>query len=148
MEDNKCIERERTAMKRIIAFRLPFIYKRIGLAMVVIGFLVLLLKFFNIEEIETTRAIGRLLMVVGLLLISLASDKQEDELTVQLRSQSYTIAFIVGVIYAIIMPFVEFGVSNVIHSGDEGFKNLGDFQILFFMLIVQLMYYHVLKRYR
>ena len=46
------------------------------------------------------------------------------------------------------MPYVEFGVSNAVHSGGESFKDLGDFQVLLFMLIIQLMFYHNLKRYR
>jgi hypothetical protein len=69
-------------------------------------------------------------------------------MTISLRVQSYAIAFVVGVIYALVMPYVEFGVSNVVHSGGEVYKDLGDFQVLLFMLMIQLMFYHVLKRHR
>ena len=48
-------------------------------------------------------------------------------MTIGLRAQSYAIAFIIGVLYTIIMPYVEFGVSKVLHSGGEAFKDLGDF---------------------
>ena len=83
-----------------------------------------------------------------MLLMSVSKDKIEDEMTVSLRAQSYTVAFIVGVVYALVMPYVEFGVSNVVHSGGEVYKDLGDFQVLLFMLMIQLMFYHTLKRYR
>jgi hypothetical protein len=88
------------------------------------------------------------IMLIGMLVMSLSKDKIEDEMTITLRAQSYAIAFIVGVLYALIMPYVEFGVSNAVHSGGEAFKDLGDFQILLFMLMIQLMFYHNLKRYR
>lgn len=87
-------------------------------------------------------------MLIGMLIISLSKDKIEDEMTISLRAQSYAIAFIVGVLYALVMPYVEFGVSNVVHSGGEAYKELGDFQVLLFMLMIQLMFYHTLKRYR
>ena len=83
-----------------------------------------------------------------MLVMSVSKDKIEDEMTISLRAQSYAIAFIVGVVYALIMPYVEFGVSNVVNSGGEVYKDLGDFQVLLFMLMIQLMFYHTLKRYR
>ena len=87
-------------------------------------------------------------VLIGMLILSLSKDKIEDEMTISLRAQSYAIAFVIGVLYALIMPYVEFGVSNAVHSGGESFKDLGDFQVLLFMLIIQLMFYHNLKRYR
>jgi hypothetical protein len=78
----------------------------------------------------------------------LTKDKEEDEMTTQLRMQSYAWAFITGVIYALVMPYVEFGVGSILNEGEETIGTLGDFRILVFMLLVQLMSYHVLKRYR
>jgi hypothetical protein len=43
---------------------------------------------------------------------------------------------------------VEFGVGSILNEGEETIGTLGDFRILVFMLLVQLMSYHVLKRYR
>jgi hypothetical protein len=80
--------------------------------------------------------------------MSVSKDKVEDEMTIRLRAQSYAIAFVIGVIYALVMPYIEFGVSNVVHCGGEAFKDLGDFEVLLFMLMIQLMIYHNLKRYR
>jgi hypothetical protein len=87
-------------------------------------------------------------LLVGMLIMSISKDKIEDEMTIQLRVQSYMIAFICGVVYALVMPYVEFGVSNIVNSGGEAYKDLGDFQVLLFMLMIQLMFYHNLKRYR
>jgi hypothetical protein len=85
-------------------------------------------------------------MLVGLLIMSISKDKIEDEMATYLRTQSFVIAFVLSVIYALIMPYLEFGISNLIHKGGESYKDLGDFQVLLFMLMIQLMSYQVLKR--
>ena len=36
----------------------------------------------------------------------------------------------------------------MVHSGGESYKDLGDFQVLSFMFLVQLGFYYTLKRYR
>ncbi|MFT4782070.1 MAG: hypothetical protein ACI9SD_001761, partial [Pseudohongiellaceae bacterium] len=87
-------------------------------------------------------------LLIGMLLMSTAKDKDEDEMVVKLRMQSYTYAFVAGVVYALIMPFVDYGVSNAVNSGGEEFHDIGDFQVLLFMLMIQLLCFHTLKRMR
>ena len=116
--------------------------------MVLSFFSIIVLKAQFPEHVELMRNIGRKVFVVGLLFISLARDKEEDEMTNTLKLQSYTIAFILGTVYATLMPYVEYGVSNMVHSGGESYKDLGDFQVLSFMFLVQLGFYCTLKRYR
>ena len=99
-------------------------------------------------DTEWLKVLCQKTLLIGMLLMSISKDKVEDEMTMTLRSQSYAIAFVIGVAYALIMPYVEFGVSNVVNSGGEVLKDLGDFQVLLFMLMIQLMFYHNLKRYR
>ena len=94
---------------------------------------------------DLLRSIGRTIFIIGLLCISLSRDKEEDEMTIALRAQSYAIAFIVGVLYAVIMPYVEFGVSNIVADEAQAYKELGDFQLLSFMFLVQLGFYYTLK---
>jgi len=48
----------------------------------------------------------------------------------------------------LVMPYVDYGVSNVVKPNGESFKDLSIFQLLIFMLMIQLMCYHTLKRYR
>lgn len=139
---------ERKRMHSILNFRLSHVFKYIGAFLVLSFFSIIIFKSQFPEHIEVVRSIGRKVFVIGLLFISLARDKEEDEMTNALKLQSYTIAFILGVIYAIVMPYVEYGVSNVVHSGGETFKDLGDFQVLSFMFLVQLGFYYTLKRYR
>ena len=149
MDKQRFIDCERKRLNRIVNFRLSHKFMVIGIAIAGLSFVLLLVRRYGMEgDTEWFRAILRKTLVVGLLIMSLSKDKQEDEMTMMLRSQSYAIAFVIGVIYALVMPYVDFGVGNVLKPEGEVFKDLGVFQTLLFMLLIQLMFYHYLKRFR
>ena len=149
MSSGKIIECERNRLEKITNFRLPHYFYIIGLIVAGLGIVMMFIRAFAMEgETEWLKLLLQKVLLVGMLLMSVSRDKQEDELTIKLRMQSYAWAFIVGVVYALVMPYVEFGVDSALNSGTEEFKNLGDFQVLLFMLMIQLMCYHTLKRYR
>jgi len=149
MNTKKFTECERNRFYKIINFRLPHSFMTIGIAVAVISILVMFGRAFLMEgDTEWLKELTKKGLLVGMLLMSISKDKEEDEMTITLRSQSYAIAFVIGVIYALVMPYVEFGVSNVLKPEGEVLKDLGDFQVLTFMLMIQLMFYHVLKRSR
>ena len=149
MELKKYANCERRGLNKLINFRLPQYFYTVGMGIVGLSIVLMFVRAFAMDgDTEWLKLILQRTLVVGLLLMSVARDKEEDELVVKLRAQSYTYAFIVGVFYALIMPYVEFGVSNVVHSGGEAFKDLGDFQVLLFVLMVQLLCFHTLKRIR
>ena len=149
MNKESFINCERKRFGTLLNFRLPHKFMAIGIAISVVSIVVMFVRGFVLEgDTEWLKLLLQKTLLIGMLIMSISKDKIEDEMTIQLRSQSYMIAFIVGVIYALIMPYVEFGVSNVVHDGGEVYKDLGDFQVLLFMLMIQLMFYHYLKRYR
>ncbi len=149
MNSESFAERERRGLNKLINFRLPRYFYHIGLILAAGAIIMMFIRAFAMEgEHETLKDVLRKLLLIGMLLMSVARDKEEDELTIKLRMQSYTYAFITGVIYALIMPYVDYGVSNVLKPEGEALKDLGDFQVLLFMLLVQLMCYHALKRFR
>jgi hypothetical protein len=149
MNTEKIMNSERKQFQKLINFRLSQRFMSIGIAFVLLAIVMMFVRAFAMEgDTQWLKLILQKIMLIGMLVMSLSKDKIEDEMTITLRAQSYAIAFIVGVLYALIMPYVEFGVSNAVHSGGEAFKDLGDFQILLFMLMIQLMFYHNLKRYR
>lgn len=148
MKTEQILDCEHNRLNKISSFRLPYSVKKIGIAVFILSFIALMSKIFISGDAEMISEISKKGLLIGMLLISISKDKIEDELTVKLRAQSYTIAFIVGVIYALAMPYVEYGVSNIVHSGGEKFKDLGDFQVLLFMLMIQLMFYYTLKKAR
>lgn len=149
MNAKHIIECERKGLERIINFRLAHKFMAVGIAVVALSIITMFVRSFLMEgDTEWLKLLAQQGLLVGMLLMSVSRDKIEDEMTMTLRAQSYAIAFVIGVVYALVMPYVEYGVSNVVNSGGEAFKNLGDFQVLLFMLMIQLMFYHVLKRYR
>jgi hypothetical protein len=142
-------ECERSRLSKLINFRLPQYFYPLGMAIAGLSIVMMFLRAFAMDgDTEWLKLTLQKTLLVGLLLMSVARDKEEDELVVKLRSQSYTYAFIVGVFYALIMPYVEFGVSNALKPEGEAFHDVGDFQLLLFMLMVQLLCFHTLKRYR
>ena len=149
MNTKEIINCEQRKFQKLIKFRLPHRFMSIGIAVVLLAIALMFVRAFAIDgETEWLKQLLQKTLLVGMLIMSLSKDKIEDEMTLSLRAQSYAVAFVVGVIYALIMPYVEFGVSNAVHSGGEAFKDLGDFQVLLFMLMIQLMFYHNLKRFR
>ena len=149
MNTKEIINCEQRKFQKLIKFRLPHRFMSIGIAVVLLAIALMFVRAFAIDgETEWLKQLLQKTLLVGMLIMSLSKDKIEDEMTLSLRAQSYAVAFVVGVIYALIMPYVEFGVSNAVHSGCEAFKDLGDFQVLLFMLMIQLMFYHNLKRFR
>jgi len=149
MNTEKLIDCERNRLLKITKFRLPHRFMIIGIVVTLISIIMMFVRASVIDgDTEWLKLLLQKTLLIGMLLMSVSKDKIEDEMTISLRAQSYAIAFIVGVVYALVMPYVEFGVSNVVHSGGEVYKDLGDFQVLLFMLMIQLMFYHTLKRYR
>ncbi|WP_299123650.1 hypothetical protein [uncultured Winogradskyella sp.] len=148
MDKKSYIDCERNRIQKILDFRLPTSFKWLGMVLLVSAFMLFFIRKQFPEYTELIRSIGRTIFIIGLLCISLARDKEEDEMTISLRAQSYAIAFIVGVLYAIVMPYVEFGVSNIVADETQAYKELGDFQLLSFMFLIQIGFYQTLKRYR
>ena len=149
MEKEKFIECERKNLQWLINFRLPSYFYKIGLLVIGVSIIIMFVRAFAMEgDTQWLKLLLQKTMVVGMLLMSVARDKDEDEMVVKLRMQSYTYAFVAGVLYAIVMPFVEYGVSNALKPEGEAFHDIGDFQLLIFILMVQLLCFHTLKRMR
>lgn len=149
MEKEKFIECERKGLQKLINFRLPYYFYKIGMAIIGVAIVMMFVRAFALQgDQEILKEALRRLLLVGMLLMSVAKDKDEDEMLIKLRMQSYTYAFVAGVLYALIMPFVEYGVSNAFKPEGEAFHDIGDFQLLIFMLLVQLLCFHTLKRMR
>nr|WP_321247421.1 hypothetical protein [uncultured Psychroserpens sp.] len=149
MEKEKFIECERKNLQWLINFRLPSYFYKIGMLVIGVSTITMFVRAFAMEgDTQWLKLLLQKTMVVGMLLMSVARDKEEDEMVVKLRMQSYTYAFVAGVMYALVMPFVEYGVSNALKPEGEAFHDIGDFQLLIFILMVQLLCFHTLKRMR
>jgi hypothetical protein len=149
MNTEKIMDCERKRFHKFINFRLPNSFMKVGVILGILSILMMFVRAFALEgDTEWLKLLLQKTLLIGMLIMSISADKEEDEMTISLRSQSYAIAFVIGVIYALVMPYVEYGVDHALDTNPSALKNLGDFQVLLFMLMIQLLFYHNLKRFR
>jgi hypothetical protein len=137
-------ERERSHLEKMNKFQLGNKFKKIGY-IIALGTFVLMIIRKYIDNTEAIRPVLHGVLLIGLLLVSLSKDKLEDEFIDSLRSQSYRIAFILVIIYSLLQPVINYLVGLAFNQNEE-IKTFGFFQILFFMLIVQLTVFWQLKK--
>tara|TARA_R110001606_G_scaffold8303_2_gene36407 strand:+ start:42890 stop:43333 length:444 start_codon:yes stop_codon:yes gene_type:complete len=144
MERESICERERSQLEKLNKFQLGNQYKKVGYIVAIGTFIVMIArKYF--EDSEWMRPILHGILLIGLLVISLSKEKLEDEFIDSLRAQSYRLAFIMAIVYSLIQPLINFGVAFLLNQNEE-MKSFNYFQVLFFMLIVQLLFFWKLKR--
>ena len=147
MNLKKINECERSRLERWSQFQLSHKWKRIGIVVCLVAFGILTgLKFME-GEFLVHRFVLRRALLIGLLIISLSKDRIEDEMIVSIRAKSFTLAFVLAVLYALIQPLVNALVFYVMDSKDIS-NSFSYFQVLAFMLLIQIMFFEVLKRNR
>lgn len=138
-------ERERSSLEKVNKFLLPNRFKIIGLYVAFGVFGLMILKKF-IDEPEWVKPLLRKGLLLGMLLISISKDKIEDEFIETLRSQSYRLAFILAVIYSLVQPIINYLVGMLIDK-NKTFNEFSYFEVLFFMLFVQILFFWQFKRF-
>ena len=144
MSRESICERERSHLEKMNKFQLGNHFKKIGY-IIAIGTFVFMIGRKYIENSEWIRPILHGVLLIGMLIISLSKEKLEDEYIDSLRSQSYRLAFLLAIVYSLVQPLVNYGVA-VLLSQDDKLEGFSYFQVLFFMLLVQLMFFWQLKR--
>lgn len=144
---DKILKCENTAMERLLSFRLPTNYKMIGL----ISFLALLILLFVLPDEGNTadilKAFTKKLMLLSLLAISLAKEKVEDERITSLRAKDFQVSFIWAIVYAALQPLATLLVSQFVEvEGLSEMIKMNSFQILFFMLLIQIGIFQLMKK--
>jgi hypothetical protein len=140
-------ESEERQLQKIVNFGLPNYFKKIGIAVAVIPFVtIIVLKIADLELSETIKFISKRILLVGLLIIALSREKIEDEMIHSLRVKAFTGAFIGGVVYTLIFPVIVYIAKLVFGKEGKLLTDVGDFQILWFMLFMYLVFFHMIKR--
>lgn len=145
MSIRKIIEWDKRNLDRLRRFQLPNKYKRIGLWIAFLSFggmLVIKLGDFGFDWVKH---LLKNVLLVGLLMISTAREKVEDEMIASVRMQSYAMSFVIGVVYAIIQPYVNYGVDLLLGASDASL-DMGYIQVMTFMLIVQILFFYVMLK--
>ena len=145
MSKSTICERERKQLQKMNKFQLHYKFKKIGYFLSLLAFALMIVKKF-IDEPTWVKPVLSGILLIGMLIISLAKEKLEDEYIDSLRSQSYRIAFILVIVYSLVQPLVNFGV-GLLFDESEKLQGFDYFQVLFYMLVVQLMVFWQLKRF-
>jgi len=139
------LECERKSLEKMKKYQLPNQFKKIGFSVLIISFVSLFINKFSISNSEFT-LIAKYGILVGLLVVSISKEKIEDELVNNLRMQSYTFAFIIGVVITLANPFFSYIVDFFIKAKESSTNDVGDWQILWLLLSIQVFYFEFLKR--
>jgi len=153
MNIKKIQECERRRIERWASFQLEHNWKKRGIIFSAVLILALvIIKFLESEshpgilsEYLAHKYILKKLLLIGLLVISLSKEKVEDEMLISLRAKSFTLAFIIAVLYAVIQPFVN-SVFFYLFDKNHLSPDFSLFQVLSFMLILQLLFFEFLKK--
>ncbi len=151
MNKQELLECERRRMDRITKFiYFPNYFKTIGLVVTILAFISKIVLSYYKEGNETIAFISanlvENLILIAMLVIILSREKIEDELVEKIRGQAFMFAFITGVLFTIFQPWITYFVGLIIRAGTHSFERLDDFVILWFMLVVYLAYFHLLRK--
>jgi hypothetical protein len=139
-----CEEEKRRIDK--MHLQLPNIYKKVGIIVFSASMIILISTKFIDGETETFKMILRQLIIASMLVMAISKEKIEDEMILKIRHRAFTIAFIWAVIYALVQPYINYAVAMLLSSEKAVYKDFGAFIVLWFMLAIYLLYFHVMKR--
>lgn len=132
--------------KELNLVQLPATFKRPALVLSFLLFAAFFMVRWMTEGTSIASEISSKLLLISLLVVSISKEYQEDERIQSIRAHSYSLAFVFGVLYAIVQPYINFGVEAILHPEGAIYEELPLFVILWFMLVVQIAYFHMLKK--
>lgn len=139
-------ECDRRRAQKLLNFKLPNSYKKIGWICFAISFGgIFLTKFFD-GDVEVLKEVLKKTSLVFLFVVVLSREKIEDERIQNFRAQSFSFAFLAGVLYILLQPLFNWLVFAIVKPEKAVFEDLGDFQVLWFMLFIYLMFFNISKR--
>ena len=146
MSKSSFCESERNKIEKMNKFQLSNKFKRVGYYIAITAFAFMIIRKIADVDIFWVKQISKHLLLLGMLIISISKDNTEDEFIENLRSQSYRLAFILTVLYALIQPFIEYFVDFLLNDNPKDFGSFSYFQVLTFMLVIQIAFFEQLKR--
>jgi|GEM_PF-424153 len=142
---------EYSKLYSLLNFRLPHHFKKIGIIGAISILTFLLASKFLGDPSLLVKDFLRTLILLFLLLASVSKEKIEDEYYKYIKSQSYVIAFVSAVSYAILLPLIALGfdiaITKISGDGLVNFHEVSAFEVLFILLCFQLLSYETLKRF-
>ncbi len=139
-------EAEHRRFEKFKNFGLSHSFKKIGIAIIIIAFLIIIIGKIADLNNPTLKFIMKRIILVGLLVVALAREKVEDEMIRTIRGQAFSMAFVAGVVYTLIQPLINYIASLIVEKDKSPLSDLGDFQVLWFLLTMYLLFFYMIKR--
>lgn len=139
-------ETENRRFEKFKNFGLPHSFKKIGIAIIILAFLIIIVGKIADFNTPTLKFILKRIILVGLLVVALAREKVEDEMIRTIRGQAFSMAFVAGVVYTLIQPLINYIASLIVEKDKSPLSDLGDFQVLWFLLTMHLLFFYMIKR--
>ena len=142
---------EHNKLSRIINFRLPHGYRKVGMigAALVMAFLVGY-KCYGGDGL-LIKDICRHVMLLLLLMATMCKDPIEDEYIEHIRFQAYVVSFIFAVSYAVLLPLLalvlDLLITKITGDGQVNFYEISAFEVIFTLVCFQLLVFETLKRF-
>lgn len=146
MNMKSMLECEQKRSEKFLNFKLPHSFKKVGWIGFALAFIALLSTKFFEGDLEVLKTVLKKLSLVFLLIVVFSKEQVEDEMIQKIRAQSFSFALLGGVLYALVQPLINYLVFLVAKPEKAIVEDLGDFQILWFMLTVYLMFFYVNKK--
>ena len=146
MSKSSFCEKEQSRMEKIYQFQLPHRFKKIGWIIAITAFVFMFIRKFTDIDTFWVKEVLRYIFLVSFLMVSISKEKLEDEYIDSLRSKSYRIAFVLTVLYALVQPYVNYMVDFILDKTPNNTNEFSYFQLLCFMLIVQITVFMQLKK--
>lgn len=127
---------------------LPHTYRKIGVILVIISLLMMISSKIITYDFDTTtlKFLSKRIILIGLLIIAISKEKVEDEMIRTIRGQAFSMAFVAGVVYTLIQPLLNYIVALFVEKDKEPFTDVGDFQVLWFLLTMYLLFFYMIKK--
>lgn len=149
--NNSCLDGEHHKLLKILNFRLPHHFKKIGLIVASLILFFLIGSKFMGDLSLISKDVLRTLILLFLLLASLSKEVQEDEYSSHIRFQSFKLAFVVAATYSIAIPLIaivfDLIITMITGDGSVNFYQFSAFEVLFILLGTQLLFFETLKRF-
>jgi hypothetical protein len=139
-------EHERRRAQKLLNYKLPTYWKKIGWVGAILSLIAIMSTSLFDGDFELLKDILRKVVLAFLFTVILAKEQVEDERVQNFRAQSFSFAFLAGVLYTLFQPVANWIVLSIFRPERATFEDLGDFQILWLMLTVYLVFFYILKK--
>jgi hypothetical protein len=139
-------ECEQRRAQKFLNYKLPTYWKKIGWFGAIASLIAIMSTSLFDGDFELLKDILRKVVLAFLFIVILAKEEVEDERVQSFRAQSFSFAFLAGVLYALFQPVVNWFVFSIFRPERAAYEDLGDFQILWLMLTVYLVFFYLLKK--